>query len=59
MFSLPVGCKELYKHTRLLLILGVIDDYNRYIGGVDIADQLRARFLTQQCRVKPWRPLFY
>jgi hypothetical protein len=29
------------------------------MGGVDIADQLRAGFSTQQRGVKPWRPLFY
>jgi Transposase IS4 len=59
MFSPPVGCKEPYEHTRLLPIPGAIDDYNRYMGGVDIANQLRARFSTQQRGVKPWRPLFY
>jgi hypothetical protein len=59
MFSPPSGCKELYEHTRLLPIPGAIDDYNHYMGGVDIADQLRAGFSTQQRGVKPWRPLFY
>ena len=59
MFSPPPGCKELYKHTRLLPIPLAINDYNHYIGGVDIADQLQAGFSTQQHRVKPWRPLFY
>ena len=52
MFKLPVRYKELYEHTRLLPILGAIEDYNHYIGGVDIADQLRARFSTQQRGVK-------
>jgi hypothetical protein len=59
MFNPPVGCKELYEHTCLLPIPGAINDYNYYIGGVDIADQLRAGFSTYQHRVKPWRPLFY
>ena len=59
MFSPPARCKEPYEHTRLLPIPGAIDDYNHYIGGVDIADQLRAGFSTQQRGVKPWRPLFY
>ena len=59
MFSPPLGCKELYEHTRLLPIPGAINDYNHYMGGVDIADQLRAGFSTQQRGVKPWRPLFY
>ena len=59
MFSPPVGCKEPYKHTRLLPIPRAINDYNYHMGGVDIADQLRAGFSTQQRGVKPWRPLFY
>ena len=59
MFSPPTRCKELYEHTRLLPIPGAINDYNHHIGGVDIADQLRAGFSTQQRGVKPWRPLFY
>src|SRR5271165_1768087 len=51
--------KELYEHTRLLPIPGAIDDYNHFMGGVDIADQLQAGFSTHQRGVKPWRPLFY
>ena len=47
MFSPPVGYKEPYEHTRLLPISSAINDYNHYMGGVDIADQLRARFSTQ------------
>jgi hypothetical protein len=47
MFSLPLGCKELYKHTYLLPIPSAIDNYNYHMGGVDIADQLQARFSTQ------------
>jgi hypothetical protein len=53
MFSLSLGCKEPYEHTRLLPIPGAIDDYNHHIDEVDIADQLRARFSAQQRRVKP------
>jgi Transposase IS4 len=59
MFYPPLKCKEPYEHTRLLPIPGAIDDYNHYMGGVDIADQLRSGFSTQQCGLKPWRPLFY
>jgi Transposase IS4 len=58
-FNPPLGCKEVYEHTRLLPIPGAIDDYNHYMGRVDIADQLRAGFSTQQRGVKSWRPLFY
>jgi hypothetical protein len=59
MFEPPFGCKEPYEHTRDLPIPMAIDDYNRFMGGVDIADQLRAGFSTQQQGVKPWRLLFY
>ena len=59
MFNPLTRCKELYEHTRDLPIPVAIDDYNRFIGGVDIADQLRAGFSTQQRGVKPWRSLFY
>ena len=37
----------------------MVDDYNYYIGGVDIADQLQSKFSTQQHGIKPWRALFY
>ena len=59
MFNPPSLCKEPYEHTRRLPIPGAIDDYNHFMGGVDIADQLRASFTTQQRGVKPWRSLFY
>jgi hypothetical protein len=38
MFSLPLKCKEPYEHTYLLPILSAINDYNYYIGRVDITD---------------------
>jgi hypothetical protein len=59
MFNPLIGCKEPYEHTRELPIPMAINDYNQFIGGVDIADQLRTGFSTQQRGVKPWRPLFY
>jgi hypothetical protein len=37
MFNPPIGCKEPYEQTSLLPIPGAIDDYNRDMGGVDIA----------------------
>ena len=52
MFNPPIGCKQLYEHTRILPILGAIDDYNSFMGGVDIVDQLRAGFTTQQRGLK-------
>jgi hypothetical protein len=53
MFTPLVGCKELYEHTYLLPIPGAIDNYNHYMGRVDIADQLQAGFSTQQQGFKP------
>jgi hypothetical protein len=47
MFNPLNSCKDLYKHIRPLLIPSAIDDYNRYIGRVDIVDQLQASFTTQ------------
>jgi hypothetical protein len=40
--------KKEYVHVRPLLIPKMIDDYNNFINGVDIADQLRAKFSTEQ-----------
>jgi hypothetical protein len=59
MFDSSPGYPKSFVHTRLLPILGMTDDYNHYIGGVDIADQLRANFSTHQQGYKPWRALFY
>ena len=59
MFNAPPGCKDLYEQRRLLPIPGIIDYYNHYIGAVDIADQLRAKFTTAQHTKRSWLPLFY
>jgi hypothetical protein len=37
-----------YVHRRLLPIPGMVDDYNYFMNGVDIADQLRAKFTVHQ-----------
>ena len=36
-----------------------IDDYNHYMGGVDIADQLRSYYSTQRTSLRCWYPLFF
>jgi hypothetical protein len=46
MFDPLARCKEPYKHTRDLLILIAINNYNRFIRGVDITNQVRAGFST-------------
>lgn len=37
----------------------VIDDYNHFMGGVDIADQLRGYYATQLPVRRTWMPLFF
>ncbi|RPB06111.1 hypothetical protein L873DRAFT_1660467, partial [Choiromyces venosus 120613-1] len=34
-------------------------DYNRYMGSVDIADQLHSYFFTQCVVHQNWQPFFY
>ncbi len=53
------GCKQLHEFTRLLPIPCQTNDYNQFMGGVDISDQLRTKFSSQLRGVKTWRPLFY
>ena len=58
-FTPSLGCKDSFEYSRLLPIPGQIDDYNHHMGGVDIADQLRAKFANWPRGVKPWKPLLY
>jgi len=37
----------------------MVDDYNYFMNGVNIADQLRARFTTKQQTSRTWMLLFY
>jgi hypothetical protein len=36
-----------------------INHYNHFIGGVNISDQLRAVYYTQQSLVHNWHPYFF
>ena len=36
-----------------------IDDYNNYMGGVDIADQYRSYYNTQLILQFPWFPILF
>jgi hypothetical protein len=42
-----------------LPIPAFIDDYNHFMGGVDIADQLRSYYTTQRISLRNWYPLFF
>ncbi|CAG8698627.1 4989_t:CDS:2 [Cetraspora pellucida] len=44
---------------KVIPILVAIDDYNYYMGGVDIADQLRSYYSTQLTVFRVWVPLFF
>ena len=47
------------QHRKLLPISKIDDDYNQYMGSVDIADQLRSYFSTQRVARRNWQPFFY
>ncbi|CAG8615282.1 16971_t:CDS:2 [Cetraspora pellucida] len=47
------------RHRKELEILWIIDDYNHYMGGVDIADQLREYYNCQLTVRRTWFPLFF
>ena len=47
------------KVVKTLRIPTFIFYYNLYMGGVDIADQLRSYFNTQRTYQKTWKPLFH
>jgi len=47
------------EHRKLLSIPKIDNDYNQYMGSVDIADQLRSYFSTQRVAHRNWQPFFY
>ncbi|RPA97561.1 hypothetical protein L873DRAFT_1690493, partial [Choiromyces venosus 120613-1] len=42
-----------------LPIPALVDDYNQYMGGVDIADQLRSNYPCHQKSRRNWLPLWF
>jgi len=46
------------KSRRMMGIPRAVDDYNHYMGGVDIADQLRQYYTVQMRTSRTWIPLF-
>jgi Transposase IS4 len=47
------------KPSKLIEIPCIIDDYNHYIGGVDLANQFREAYETHKPTLRNWWPLFY
>ena len=45
--------------TKELLIPRFIDDYNHYMGGVDLANQYRESYETHRATLRNWWPIFY
>ena len=45
--------------TKELQIPCFIDDYNQYMGGVDLANQFRESYETHRITLRVWWPLFY
>jgi hypothetical protein len=45
--------------TKSLSIPCFIDDYNQYMGGVDLANQFRESYETHRPTFRNWWPLFY
>src|SRR6266498_112357 len=58
-FYLNVCVVFVSESKKKLLIPKVIDDYNYNMNGVDVADQLRSYYNTQQTVRRNWMPLFF
>jgi Transposase IS4 len=46
-------------YTKELRIPYFIDNYNQYMGGVDLANQFREAYETHRPTFRTWWPLFY
>jgi Transposase IS4 len=46
------------EHTKQLPIPRFIDDYNQYMGGIDLANQYREAYETHRPTCRTWWPLF-
>lgn len=55
----PQNAHAFHLYKVMLPIPRFIDMYNHHMNGVDLADQLRAVYCTQQPSVHNWHPYFY
>jgi hypothetical protein len=47
------------EYIKELYIPCFIDDYNHYIGGIDLANQFREVYETHRASLRNWWPLFF
>ena len=60
--SNAAGVRQLYGPNEFVKPLSIptcIDDYNQFMGGIDIADQYRSYYTTQLIARRNWLPIFF
>ena len=60
--SNAAGVRQLFgegEFVKPLSIPSCIDDYNHFMGGIDIADQYRSYYTTQLIARRNWLPIFF
>ena len=60
--SNAAGVRQLFgegEFVKLLSIPSCIDDYNHFMGGIDIADQYRLYYMTQLIAQYNWLLIFF
>ena len=60
--SNAASVRQLYGSNEFVKPLSIptcIDDYNQFMGGIDIADQYRSYYTTQLIARRNWLPIFF